>query len=278
MAIRTPLAGKLRPEEAAGAVNSTNLAVQLCDCDGKPLYWTKDIDSATASVVDLHGANEPCLQQFPGRRECPATLDLQVPPNTWREIRVEAARANKKGTMHFVSAAAFVDFGHPQNIVILACPTPVKPVIEDTSMYAVTTYWCSNQAGRLDRTRGAEIASATAELVRCTWPAGAKLTPGETHVPATIDGANALFALRSGCSYSIDVRLKEKYLRSHPCMPLSITAGSQTPEPMPIYFERCERVAAILFVESCGQPVRPIDVYRNGEARPLEISREGVCT
>jgi hypothetical protein len=84
--------------------------------------------------------------------------------------------------------------------------------------------------------------------------------------------------LQRGSEYSIDLRLKEKYARSLPPMPFSLPVCWTGDRELSICLEPCERVVALFFVNSCGQPANPADVFVENRGQSLIISPEGVCT
>jgi hypothetical protein len=257
------------PVKEPAVVTSPTVTVTLCESDGTPLIWDEKKDSGTATISALDGSGEGHKITL---KSNPQHLPLKFHPQTWAVVDVEATIS---GTLtNFMQGAVFVDYGGSPSLSLLQ-RVPPNTLPKDTSTFTVKAHW-GNKDGYPDRARTAEIASATAILVKGSCPGRSNTTASETPVQATVYGATAVFAaLRNGCTYSIDVRLKEKYSSS--TMPQLITAPSGATD-MPIYFEPCQRMVGLLFVDSCGKPAYPNDIQLEGRGQPLAISPEGMYT
>jgi hypothetical protein len=254
--------------------------IELYDAEGYVLQFGTDANEVDYVTV---ATGEPCGEES---QTCPAKItgdegNVDIPvllhPNKTVLVNIKVMYANQTALVAGKPMMLSVGCEGPRRFMMPA-PPPPSQAAPGTTALTVQAYWCAKKAGRHDRARAAEIATATAKLMP-TQGQVKDATPQEaSYAPSTVQGGIAHLILLQDSYYEVEVRLKEKYARSSPGMPFYLPTGSESEGELSIYFEPCERVVALFFVSSCGQPVTPGDVYQEGQVHALEINQEGGAT
>jgi hypothetical protein len=253
--------------------------IELYTQDGKALGWS-EFESVTATADELGaGDRQACPQEIyssSGDMKCPVFIPLQ----RFVRVQVQANYANGRTPMHFTPVVTYGDCGDDRLVIpMMAIVHEWQPQAGPSIPVTVNAHWCAKRAGRHERMRAAEIASATAKLVQV----GAEKMPGAppdhtkgeaTTVNATVHRESARFNLQQGKRYLIDIRLKEESLRSCPTMPFHLDVTGRIEREIPICFEPCERVVALFVVDNCGQPIKLTDLQVEGSGQP-QVAFEG---
>jgi hypothetical protein len=281
----SPKAGEGPPTSWGGGgesipADAVNATVQLFCSSNTPQSW-KEVRSITAIVGDPWG-NRGCPQEiqcFRPSRQDYLEFCVSLPAGRIVSLEFGVTYSDTKTPVWCEPLLTSVQCGGGAAIKHLLPEIPVASVLQKTSKLVIHAQWSSKKDGRWERTGPVEIASVNAKLlsignaVADTSPA----TNNETLPPPTLQGSTALIELSRGGTYKLDVRIKERYASVHPKMHHLFCACGDSAE-LTVYFEPCERVVALFFVNSCGQPVAATSVFQEGDVTPLNISEGGACS
>jgi hypothetical protein len=280
----------VKPSEGNGSKaasgDRTNVTVQLYSTSGAPLQWGAEngVESVTAIVGELCGGDgQTCGQTFTSRSDSSSKgyvqFSLSIPPMKMVRIDLAVQYKNAAAPALCKPTITMVDCEEQRKIDLEVPPQAITPPKATTTTLILEGHWCSNKDVRHDRRGTVEIASASAKLLWMTGKKGVDQPPAKNPtIQATLQSGAALLLLQSGGTYEITFALKEKFARSCPGMPFVFDVGWTGEKTLPICVEPCERVVALFFVNSCGQPAVPADVFRDNDVHAMTINEAGVCS
>lgn len=270
----------------AGSGDTTNVTVQLYSTNGAPLQWDAEngVESVTATVGELCGGDgQTCPETFTSRSDSSSKgyvqFDLSIPPMKMVRIDLAVQYKNSPAPALCKPTITMVDCEEHRRIDLEVPSQAITQPKATTTTLILEGHWCSNKDVRHDRRGTVEISSASAKLLWMTGKRGVDQPPAKNPtIQATLQSGAALLLLQSGGTYEITFALKEKFARSCPGMPFVFDVGWTGEKTLPICVEPCERVVALFFVNSCGQPAVPGDVFRDNDVHAMTINEGGVSS
>jgi hypothetical protein len=261
--------------------NNENLTISLLDAKGKPLTWGRgkeSISKVTVATGDSCRATEPCPQTFElGRGD--VELDLTVPTGKMVRIDLEVTYGPAGTPQKLAPILTTLECGADAETMDILVPGQTSPdPAEETATLLIRGHLC--RRGGCEKVEHAlpvpieEVIVATKWVTvnRRTVPAGPN-----TPTPDVVrkDGV-AFLSLEVGSTYQIDVRSRNKCGQTcYGLIPPLYTVQKAGDATLDVCFEPQERMVALFFVDSCGQPASPSDVYRLDDGSPLDIDDNG---
>lgn len=259
--------------------DTVEATVQLFCSSNTPQDW-KDIKYVTAIIGDPSGSSRGCpldIQCVRVSRQDYLEFTVSLPVRRMVGLEFGVKYPDTKTLVWCEPLLTSVECGGNATIKNWLPGLPPAPVQKDTAKLIIHAQWSTKKDGRWERTGPIEIASVNATLLPIRKADGGEpAASSDTLPPATLQGATALLELLRGRTYDVTMQIKERYASVHPKMPHRFSVCADSAE-LVVCFEPCERMAALFFVNSCGQPVSPTDVLPEGSITPLQVT-DGACS
>jgi hypothetical protein len=270
----------------AQGTNTGELEIQLLDSTNlQPLSWGRGeshVSQVSVTVGEQCRSGQTCPQVFTsGSMKSTDPITLTVPTQTLVTINLEITYGSQSQTPLAV----------PPVVTRIACDEPTTPSISvsvpppaetsptsETATLTIQGHSCSHKEGKRNRIRPVKIETPTVKTLGYKNDAGTVIPP-DTNAPSAqvtmMQGGVALVTMPVGAIYEINVGTSDNCRRSCPGMPVQIPVFNEFEQNWDICFEPAQPSAALFFVDSCGQPVVPTDIFPRGQGKALDVTPTG---
>jgi hypothetical protein len=258
-----------------------NLSVRLFDAKGDQLKWgsrKNAIKKVTAVVGEACRETEPCPQTPVYKQGGDVEFELTAP--TEKAIRINLALTygnsdEAQALAPIVTMLKCSDSSQSLDILVPTAPSPDQET--ETATLLVRGHLCQRGGcEKVEHTRSVAIADVFVKAIS-TVKNGQPGPPDPDPAPFEVvkkEGV-AFLSLPVGSTYEIDVRSHDKCGQTCTGMPVQFPVLQSGDLTLDVCFESRERMVALFFVDSCGQPANLTDVYRLDDGQPITIDANG---
>jgi hypothetical protein len=261
-------------EGGNSSVDAVSVQVALCTTvQGKqvPLIWGSDGTDVTEvlyTVSDTCGEDQGCPNS---KKQASGAVGFQTRVRAGTMARIDAS-VTYSGAAEPVKCLPMimsVACGEKNcSITMLAPPPPSQLTAAEAPQLILRTLW---------RTKGGDREEEGPEITAVNIKALGDATSDSCSRPV-VQGSGALLKLVRDQTYEVMAEFREDYACACPPLPMHVHVCWEGTRELPIFLERCERMVALFFVDSCGRPVVPSDVLRDGQVLPMNVSQGGLCS
>jgi hypothetical protein len=255
------------------------IKVRLYDPALTPLKW-QGIESVNAKVVDLEQENPPVVDHKEGPKADADPVEFELTPAVGANPKlVGVTIAVTYKSKQVVTCEQIAMFVKPDTEC--GCPAVVPSAQAVTSTYEISSHWCDKDRKRIRTKKEVPgITRAYADLIS-RMEAGVPQKPkhgDKTRYDATVHDGVGYLTLPTGSVFHLHAETANRYARCTPELPLQLHVCCEGQQKLDLCMMPCDRVITLKFVDQCGQPVQPRDVFVQGESGQTAVDVNGMVT